>query len=83
LLRKGENIRIGVETIDTKKDVVFKNLILFSIFRAFYGIGILIITWFLFQNNNTPIWFSPLFLIFSIFFSRFIFKKLKVLLNWE
>lgn len=67
----------------SKKGGFFKNFILFSIFRAIYGTGILVITWLLFKDGNTPIWVSPLFLLFSILFSRFLFKKLKIILNWN
>ncbi len=73
----------GVKISEVKNNTIFKNFVLFSIFRAFYGTGILIITWLLFQNNDTPLWISPLFLLFSIFFSRFIFKKLKTVLKWN
>ena len=57
------------------RNQILYSFIIFSIFRAFYGLGILIITWFLFTNENMPKWFSIVFLLFSFIFSRFIFKK--------
>ena len=54
---------------------ILRSFIVFSIFRAFYGFGILIITWLLFTNENMPKSFSIIFLLFSMVFSRFIFKK--------
>ncbi len=55
---------------------VLRSFLIYSIFRAFYGIGILIVTWLLFTNESMPKWFSVIFLLFSMVFSRFIFKKL-------
>ena len=71
---------MGMEWFTMIKDKIMNNHILhsfliFSIFRAFYGFGILIVTWLLFTNENIPKWFSIVFLLFSMIFSRFIFKK--------
>ena len=51
-----------------------KSFIAYSIFRAFYGFGILIVTYFIDKNTIIPWW---LFLIFSMMFSRILFKQIK------
>lgn len=51
-----------------------KSFIAYSIFRAFYGFGILIITYFIDKNTIIPWW---LFLLFSMIFSRILFKQIK------
>tara|TARA_B100000035_G_scaffold52263_1_gene40850 strand:- start:3396 stop:3626 length:231 start_codon:yes stop_codon:yes gene_type:complete len=51
-----------------------KSFIAYSIFRAFYGFGILIVTYFIDKNTAIPWW---LFLLFSMIFSRILFKQIK------
>jgi len=51
-----------------------KSFIAYSIFRAFYGFGILIVTYFIDKNTIIPWW---LFLLFSMVFSRVLFKQIK------
>ena len=51
-----------------------KSFIAYSIFRAFYGFGILIVTYFIDKNTIIPWW---LFLLFSMVFSRVFFKQIK------
>ena len=51
-----------------------KSFVAFSIFRAFYGFGILIVTYFVDKETEIPWW---LFLGFSMIFSRIIFKEIK------
>ena len=51
-----------------------KSFIAYSIFRAFYGFGILIVTYFIDKNTMIPWW---LFLLFSMIFSRILFKQIK------
>jgi len=51
-----------------------KSFIAYSIFRAFYGFGILIVTYFIDKNTIIPWW---LFLLFSMIFSRLLFKQIK------
>lgn len=51
-----------------------KSFIAYSIFRAFYGFGILIVTYFIDKNTTIPWW---LFLLFSMIFSRILFKQIK------
>ena len=59
---------------------VFRTFLIFSIFRAFYGAGILVVTWFLATSGEAPWWSSIIFLLFSMVFSRMLFKRLK--LRW-
>jgi hypothetical protein len=56
---------------------LFRSLLLFSAFRAVYGMGILVVTWFLATSDKTPFWVSILFLLFSMVFSRILFKFIK------
>ena len=53
---------------------IVKSFIAYSIFRAFYGFGILILTYFVDKETEIPWW---LFLVFSMIFSRIIFKEIK------
>ncbi|MEE3038422.1 MAG: hypothetical protein VX328_01505 [Candidatus Thermoplasmatota archaeon] len=55
----------------------FRSLMLFSAFRAVYGMGILVVTYFLATSGNAPIWTSILFLLFSMVFSRVLFRFIK------
>jgi len=59
---------------------VFRTFLIFSIFRAFYGAGILVVTWFLATSGEAPWWSSIIFLLFSMVFSRMLFKRIK--LRW-
>ncbi len=54
-----------------------KSFIAYSIFRAFYGTGILVVTYFLATNESSPWWYSLLFLAFSMVFSRLLFRWIK------
>ena len=54
-----------------------KSFIAYSIFRAFYGMGILIVTYFIATSENNPWWYSLVFLIFSMIFSRILFRWIK------
>ena len=56
---------------------VFKSFLIFAIFRAFYGAGILIITWLIATESSGPWWYSLIFLAFSMVFSRILFKWIK------
>jgi len=53
---------------------IVKSFIAYSIFRAFYGFGILIVTYLVDKETEIPWW---LFLGFSMIFSRIIFKEIK------
>ena len=70
----------GLSFLSKVKKTILENpllhsFVIFSIFRAFYGTGILFVTWLLFTNENMPKLYSVIFLLFSMVFSRFIFKK--------
>ena len=62
---------------DLMSNPVVRSLLIFSAFRAVYGAGILVVTWFLATSDETPFWFSIVFLMFSMVFSRVLFKFLK------
>tara|TARA_B100000700_G_scaffold8652_1_gene8984 strand:- start:284 stop:502 length:219 start_codon:yes stop_codon:yes gene_type:complete len=53
---------------------LMKSFIAFSIFRAFYGAGILVVTYFVDRETAVPWW---AFLAFSMVLSRVLFKWLK------
>ena len=59
------------------KSPTFRTMMLFSAFRAVYGTGILIVTYFIATSENAPIWTSIIFLLFSMVFSRILFKFIK------
>ena len=52
-------------------------LLVFSAFRAVYGMGILVVTYTLATSENSPWWLSLVFLGASMVFSRWLFRKLK------
>ena len=53
---------------------LMKSFIAYSIFRAFYGAGILVVTYFVDRETAVPWW---LFLAFSMVFSRVLFRWIK------
>ena len=53
---------------------VMKSFIAYSIFRAFYGAGILVVTYFVDRETPIPWW---AFLAFSMVFSRVLFRWIK------
>ena len=59
---------------DFLENKLVKSFIAFSIFRAFYGFWILIVTYFIDKETDIPWW---LFLGFSMIFSRILFKQIK------
>ena len=56
---------------------LFRSFLIFSIFRAVYGAGILTITYFLATSDEAPIWVSLAFLLSSMIISRLIFRAIK------
>lgn len=70
---------VGDESLMSKilTNPLFRGFLIFSIFRAFYGVAILGVTWFLATNDETPWWTSILFLLFSMILSRIIFRLIK------
>ena len=61
---------------------LFRSFLIFSIFRAIYGAGIVIITYFLATSDETPIWVSMVFLLSSMVISRVIFRAIKKRWPW-
>ena len=56
---------------------VVRGMLLFSAFRAVYGMGILVVTWLLATSGEAPWWTSILFLAFSMVFSRVLLRGIK------
>ena len=56
------------------KHPLMKSFIAYSIFRAFYGAGILVVTYFVDRETAVPWW---AFLAFSMVLSRILFRWLK------
>ena len=56
---------------------LFRSFLIFSVFRAIYGAGIVIITYFLATSDDAPIWVSVVFLLSSMVISRVIFRAIK------
>ena len=54
-----------------------RSFLIFSIFRAIYGAGIVVITYFLATSDEAPIWVSVAFLLSSMVISRVIFRAIK------
>ena len=59
---------------DVMDHPLMKSFIAYSIFRAFYGAGILVVTYFVDRETAVPWW---AFLAFSMVFSRVLFRWLK------
>ena len=55
----------------------FRAFIAFSVFRAIYGAGILVITYLLATSEESPRWVSVVFLLTSMVLSRVIFRRIK------
>ena len=66
-----------------RSNPLVQGFILYSIFRAFYGAGILLVTWFLATETENPWWVSVLFLLASMVFSRILFRQIKKWRNSE
>ena len=59
------------------KNKILRSFLIFSIFRAIYGAGIVIIAYFLATSDDAPIWISVIFLLSSMVASRVIFRAIK------
>ena len=59
------------------KNQILRSFLVFSIFRAIYGAGIVVITYFLATSDDAPIWISVIFLLSSMVISRVIFRAIK------
>ena len=56
---------------------VVRGMLMFSAFRAIYGMGILVVTWFLATSGEAPWWTSLVFLACSMVFSRLLLRGIK------
>tara|TARA_B100001996_G_C18661435_1_gene593243 strand:+ start:615 stop:836 length:222 start_codon:yes stop_codon:yes gene_type:complete len=56
---------------------LLQTFIFYSIFRAIYGAGIVVVTWIFATNSNLHPSYSVVFLLFSMVFSRYLFKKIR------
>lgn len=60
---------------------ILQSFVIFSIFRAIYGFVIVLIAYFFTKKYNLNIYGSLPIFIFSIFISRYLFKKFKLRFN--
>ena len=56
---------------------LFHSFMLYSAFRAVYGIGILLVAYFFATSTDAPWWATVLIFIASMIFSRILFKFIK------
>tara|TARA_B100001559_G_scaffold193063_1_gene161472 strand:+ start:850 stop:1077 length:228 start_codon:yes stop_codon:yes gene_type:complete len=56
---------------------LFHSFLLYSAFRAVYGIGILLVAYFFATSTNAPWWATILIFIASMIFSRILFHFIK------
>ena len=67
--------------IKIKNSKLFRSFVIFSIFRFFYGFFVLFVSYFFTTEYESGIYYTILFLLISVIFSRIIFKKVKVKFN--
>ncbi|HJM68164.1 MAG TPA: hypothetical protein QF716_04740 [Candidatus Thalassarchaeaceae archaeon] len=60
-----------------RSNKLVQSFIAYSIFRAFYGAGILLFTWLFATKTEAPLWMSIAFLLCSMIFSRVLFRYIK------
>ena len=60
-----------------RQNPLFRSFLLYSAFRAVYGIGILIVAYFFATSTDAPWWATVLIFIASMIFSRILFKFIK------
>ena len=60
-----------------RENPLFRSFMLYSAFRAVYGIGILVVAYFFATNTNAPWWATLLIFLASMVFSRVLFRFLK------
>ena len=60
-----------------KANPMFRSFILYSAFRAVYGVGILFVAYFFATSSDAPWWATVLIFIASMIFSRILFKFIK------
>ena len=56
---------------------LFHSFLLYSAYRAVYGIGILLVAYFFATSTNAPWWATILIFIASMIFSRILFHFIK------
>ncbi len=56
---------------------LFQSFMLYSAFRAVYGIGILVVAYFFATSTDAPWWATLLIFLASMIFSRILFRTLK------
>tara|TARA_B110000003_G_scaffold256753_1_gene274502 strand:- start:340 stop:567 length:228 start_codon:yes stop_codon:yes gene_type:complete len=56
---------------------LFHSFLLYSAFRAVYGIGILLVAYFFATSTDAPWWATALIFIASMIFSRILFRFIK------
>ena len=69
-----ENTSLKERVLESK---AFRAFLVFSAFRAIYGAGILVVTYFLATSEEAPVWISVAFLLTSMVISRVIFRSIK------
>lgn len=69
-----ENTSLKERVLESKS---FRAFLVFSAFRAIYGAGILVVTYFLATSEEAPVWTSVAFLLTSMVISRVIFRSIK------
>ena len=60
-----------------RENPLFQSFMLYSAFRAVYGIGILVVAYFFATSTNAPWWATLLIFLASMVFSRILFRFLK------
>ena len=68
---------MGEEATGLLRHPMVRTLLVFSAFRAVYGMGILVVTYTLATSEVSPWWSSIVFLGVSMVFSRWLFRRLK------
>ena len=60
-----------------QENPLFRSFLLYSAFRAVYGIGILLVAYFFAKSTDAPWWAAVLIFVASMIFSRILFKFIK------
>ena len=60
-----------------RENPLFQSFILYSAFRAVYGIGILLVAYFFATSTDAPWWATLLIFLASMIFSRILFRFIK------
>ena len=73
-MERSSSMTLGQKVLGSK---AFRAFLVFSVFRAIYGAGILIVTYLLATSEEAPPWVSVAFLLTSMVVSRVIFRVIK------